>query len=325
MNNLEGKSLVVFRTEVRVTLGLIDNNDTDVAIQIATKNIKTREQADKFMQVMDQELDFFVRQESESGFQKYNRLEKLAHIGRLWNRDFTPKPIDIPKDLTAIESPLAQFSRVLISKLNGAVINMRAARDESAINREKAKTINKELILETLGMSYLMFSVLESITIDVPLKEKAKYLCDLFKDGSLGYLCYTRLEEHLNKVNERIETLKENSPKIDTTDLLLASNNAKDDINDLSENLRLMIIELEKRLDTDYKKTMCRWEKFKAKDENGNITPLFSQKEINALEQIGGWDNVIKLHDQGIVDKAISSAAKQHKKMNGLIPKPKGM
>ena len=215
---------------------------------------------------------------------------------------------------------IEKFKHELKSKLIHSVRNMRAIRDFAEASKERAKMLQRDE-LKSLGVNNLEFSVIYRVVSDElektyapdvdTVKKEASMLVTMHKQGTLIPAIEQELSMKALKLANRVDYLVEHKSSFEAQERF---KNQIEDIKKLKEktlsSIDYVVDSTEKKLQRDYN-DMKKWSSFKSILPDGTRVPAFSNKEINSLEMMGGWDEIIKIIDQGRFDGAFDNALKK--------------
>ena len=317
---MTAQRMKVFLLTVKGVFSLTDNDvHPDYLTQALSTSVVTQEDATEFLLYAESELFHIYNKESESNYNRLNRAEKLNMVVRKFNtlcrtRSKENRDLDVKQ---IAESPYDKFLKTLSQKLKGSLRNMRAIRDMAAIKRETSKMVQFKP-LEEIGVTREKFILLygaltkildKSYASDFDTsKEEAKTLIDAHKDLRLSKHIDIEIKIRVSKLASRVDLLSEADGKMEAIERFKYSIKEWKEVGEeLKLELDSIVSFVDKNLNTDYNQ-MKDWASFKYIDSEGNKVPVFTSKEISAMEKMGGWDSIIKIMDQDRFEREFKKA-----------------
>jgi len=322
---------------IKGLFGLSDSDIVDATLEYQLKSIITGEQRDALLSFIDSELNYLQQEEERSSFQRYNRLEKFNLVLRKFNREMRiaesrePKTPELLQKLSVEEL----FYTTLKGKLEASLKNMRALRDKAAASREYYKMVNPD-DMKKLGLDDVDYSVLfhamhrkikEIKNSNIPdCKQEAQALIMLMESGELRRYLRDEFDARIIKLSARKSTISDIFDR---------------DVSGVLAKIDVQISDMEKRKDTLFSKmdevyefvqtnfhfdwpSIKTFDNFMIVSSDGTKSKAFSEKEVKAMELMGGWDNIIKIMDQGRLKREVIRIFANGRKKSH-IPTPKNM
>jgi len=315
-------------TTARAVFALGSSEVDEAALEYNLKNIITTGQRDAFFSFAESELTYMQREDELKRFQKNTRLEKFNIVCRKFNQEIRLAEKDnvkvnlIPVKLSAEE----QFYTSLKGKLTGSLRNMRALRDMAAVKREYHKMIHLKDMM-SLGLDETDFSILSMAITRViekgenrgfskdqksPEKNEADVFIALMQDGGMKKVISDEVNVRLLSLAKRRDAI--NAMVSDRkTEALMRIDISMEDMETRKETIFSKLETVYAYVYSNRTKdwsTIKTWDAFMLIRDDGTKTKAFSDKEIKALEMMGGWDNVIKIVDQDRLEREVSKVFK---------------